>query len=60
MICEAQHAADEIEFLRSELIRAVRDINRIGNHTASPDRCDICDLVMSYGFDPEALRGDRE
>lgn len=46
----------ENTYLRTELERAVRDINRLGSHAAAYEGCQICALVRSYGFDPEALR----
>jgi hypothetical protein len=43
--------------LRSTLERAVREINRIGPHSGTtPENCPTCQVVRSYGFDPEALR----
>lgn len=56
---ERQHYLVELSEntrLRSELARAVRDIKRLGTHTASIDGCHVCATVRSYGFDPEALR----
>jgi uncharacterized protein (UPF0335 family) len=48
----------ENERLRRELRRAVRDIERLGTHTATIEGCPICNTVRGYGFDPEALRED--
>lgn len=48
--------AKEIIRLRRELARAVRDIERLGTHTATYQSCHVCATVKSYGFDPEALR----
>ena len=49
-------AAIEIAHLRRELARAVRDIERLGTHTATITGCPICNAVRTYGLDPEALR----
>lgn len=53
---EVESLKNERTALHRELREAVSDINRLGSHSASPEHCAICELVKTYGFDPEELR----
>ena len=47
-----QHRAT-VDHLRAELTRAVREINRLGEHAVIQSQCPVCAVVKSFGL-PES------
>lgn len=41
---------------RDVIERAVREINRLGRHSHDGETCHICELVRSFGYEPEMMR----